>query len=710
LNSLPAPVRVALAGNPNAGKSSVFNRLTGLQQKVGNFPGVTVEKKTGPIQLPGGRKAQLIDLPGVYSLYPHSPDQVITLQVLLDKQDPLHPDVVLYVADASNLERHLLLFTEIADLGLPVILCLNQLDVAAEREISIDFSMLEQALGVPVIAINGRTGEGLPQVLARLDEPLTVRPRPFWSAQKTNPQVVQALQSAWPALDPYRALLTAHQYRHLTHLTPGEREVMRKALAPLDFQPLRAQVNETMARFDLLSPLVQQASKAQTSHAQGNGGPGLSARLDRVLIHPLYGTIVFFIVLFLIFQAVFRWAEWPMQMMDQGVAGSRTLLDALLPSSLFSDLLINGLIPGIGGILIFIPQIALLFALVALLEELGYMARAVYLSDNLMRRFGLNGRSFVSLISGIACAVPAIMTARGITNRQERLATIFVTPFMSCSARLPVYALLIAFAVPASSSLGGLLNLKGLAMFGLYFIGAFTALASSWLIKHFFPSPEPSYLLLELPDYRKPHWRNVFTTVWQKVSVFVFNAGRIILVMSLLLWVLSSYGPGTGVRDSAASVRANYADSALSPEELDGLIAARQLEMSWAGHLGHLLEPVIAPLGFDWKIGIALITSFAAREVFVSTMATIYGAADQENKTGIVASMRRDINPSTGKPVYTAATAISLLLFYVFAMQCMSTLAVVQRETGSWKIPLYQFLYMTGIAYVASFAAYQLLS
>jgi len=485
---------------------------------------------------------------------------------------------------------------------------------------------------------------------------------------------------------------------------------MRKALAPLDFQPLRAQVNETMARFDLLSPLVQQASKAQTSHAQGNGGPGLSARLDRVLIHPLYGTIVFFIVLFLIFQAVFRWAEWPMQMMDQGVAGSRTLLDALLPSSLFSDLLINGLIPGIGGILIFIPQIALLFALVALLEELGYMARAVYLSDNLMRRFGLNGRSFVSLISGIACAVPAIMTARGITNRQERLATIFVTPFMSCSARLPVYALLIAFAVPASSSLGGLLNLKGLAMFGLYFIGAFTALASSWLIKHFFPSPEPSYLLLELPDYRKPHWRNVFTTVWQKVSVFVFNAGRIILVMSLLLWVLSSYGPGTGVRDSAASVRANYADSALSPEELDGLIAARQLEMSWAGHLGHLLEPVIAPLGFDWKIGIALITSFAAREVFVSTMATIYGAADQENKTGIVASMRRDINPSTGKPVYTAATAISLLLFYVFAMQCMSTLAVVQRETGSWKIPLYQFLYMTGIAYVASFAAYQLLS
>jgi len=694
-----------LAGNPNAGKSSVFNRLTGLQQKVGNFPGVTVEKKTGAIRLPSGQKAQLIDLPGVYSLYPHSPDQIITLQVLLNQQDLLHPDVVLYIADASNLERHLLLFTEIADLGLPIILCLNQMDVARDRGVTIDSVMLSKRLGVPVFSIHGRTGEGLSQVLASLEHPIPLRAVPFWKAEKVNPQVVSAIQGVLPELGPYPAVLIAHQYRHLSHLLPRQRDAVQRALEPIGFLPLRAQVNETMSRFDSLTPIVQQASSSP-DHAV----PSRTAMLDRVLIHPLYGTITFFIVLFLIFQAVFRWAEWPMRLMDEGIAGSRNLLGTLLPASLLSDLLINGLIPGIGGILIFIPQIALLFALVALLEEVGYMARAVYLSDNMMRRFGLNGRSFVALISGIACAVPAIMTARGITNRQERLATIFVTPFMSCSARLPVYALLIAFAVPATTTLGGFLNLQGLAMFGLYFLGAFSALATSWLIKRLFPSAEPSYLMLELPEYRRPHWRNVYATVWQKVSVFVINAGRIILVMSLVLWALSSYGPGTGVRDAAAEITAIYADSALSPDELRGLTAARQLEMSWAGHLGHLLEPAIAPLGFDWKIGIALITSFAAREVFVSTMATIYGAADQENKTGIVESMRMDVHPSTGLPVYTAATAVSLLLFYVFAMQCMSTLAVVQRETGSWKIPVYQFLYMTGIAYGASFLAYQVLS
>ncbi|MBI1193623.1 MAG: ferrous iron transport protein B [Bacteroidetes bacterium] len=698
-------MRVALAGNPNAGKSSVFNRLTGLQQQVGNFPGVTVEKKTGPVRLPAGQKAQLTDLPGVYSLYPHSPDQVITLQVLINKKDVLHPDVVLYVADASNLERHLLLFTEIADLGLPIILCLNQMDVARERGISIDIPMLAKGLGVPVFPINGRTGEGLKQVLASLEHPVPLRGDPFWKPEKANPQVVSAVQKVLPDLGAYQAILVAHQNRHLAHLQQQEREAIQEALDPIGFLSLRAQVSETMSRFDGLTPIVQQAVSSLDRAARSR-----TALLDRVLIHPLYGTITFFIVLFMIFQAVFRWAEWPMKLMDQGIAGSRNALEGLLPESLLSDLLINGLIPGIGGILIFIPQIALLFALVALLEEVGYMARAVYLSDNVMRRFGLNGRSFVALISGIACAVPAIMTARGITNRQERLATIFVTPFMSCSARLPVYALLIAFAVPASSTLGGWLNLQGLVMFGLYFLGAFSALATSWLIKRFFPSAEPSYLMLELPDYRKPHWRNVLTTVWQKVSVFVSNAGRIILVISLILWVLSSYGPGTGVRDAASEVTANYAYSALSSNELEGLIAARQLEMSWAGHLGHLLEPIIAPLGFDWKIGIALITSFAAREVFVSTMATIYGAADQENKTGIVESMRLDVHPATGLPVYTAATAVSLLLFYVFAMQCMSTLAVVQRETGSWKIPIYQFLYMTGIAYGASFLAYQVLS
>ena len=654
--------------------------------------------------LPNGQKALLVDLPGVYSLYPHSPDQVITLQILLDKQDPLHPDAVLYIADSANLERHLLLYSEISDLGIPIILCLNQLDIAESDGMTLDAKQLERDLGSQVFRINGRTCEGLENVIANLSKVAAPAKDPFWNAADANPEVIQAVHSVLPETSPYAALLIAHQHRILPFISAGVRQSISRALEPIGFLPLRAQVNETLARFDRITPIVKKAA-VQSAHRK----PNRSDLLDRILTHPVYGTIAFFVVLLLIFQAMFSWADLPMTLMDQGMTWSRQFLADRLPGGILTDLLTDGILPGIGGILIFIPQIAVLFFLVSLMEEVGYMARAVYLSDNLMRRFGLNGRSFVALISGVACAVPAVMTARGITNRQERLTTIFVTPFMSCSARLPVFALLIAFAVPSQSIAGGLLDLQGLVMFGLYFLGAFAALSTAWALKRLFRTPEPSYLMLELPAYRSPHWRNVYTTVWQKVRLFIVNAGKIILVISLVLWALSSYGPGTQVRDAETLVRDQFAESGIGPEELQGMIAARRLEASWAGHLGHSIEPIIAPLGFDWKIGIALITSFAAREVFVSTMATIYSAGDADNKNGIIESMKKDVHLDTGLPVYTTATAISLLLFYVFAMQCMSTLAVVYRETASWKIPLYQFLYMTGLAYVVSLAVFQVL-
>ncbi len=705
MKAATAPLRVALAGNPNSGKSSVFNCLTGLQQKVGNFPGVTVDKKTGQLTLPSGLNAELVDLPGVYSLYPHSPDQVVTLQVLLDEHDALHPDAVLYIADSSNLERHLLLFTEIADLGIPVILCLNQLDIAEKEGLRTDEKVLANSLGVPVIRINGRTGEGLDRVLSCLTQSLVSRAEPFWKAENAAKPIVRAVKKVLPDLAAYQAVLVAHHYRLLPFVSEPARGALARELEIAGFLPLRAQVNETLARFDHLAPLV----RAATRSASGTK-PNQSDRIDRILTHPVYGTITFFAVLLLIFQAMFSWADLPMKLMDEGLTASRQFLADRLPASIMTDLLTDGVLPGIGGILIFIPQIAVLFLLVSLMEEVGYMARAVYLSDNLMRRFGLNGRSFVALISGVACAVPAVMTARGITNRQERMATIFVTPFMSCSARLPVFALLIAFAVPDRSTAWGLLDLQGAVMFSLYLLGAFAALASAWMIKRLFRSPEPSYLMLELPSYQAPHWRNVYTTVWIKVKLFITNAGKIILVISLVLWGLSSYGPGTSVRDTEREIRNSEEASLLEPDELESLIAARRLEASWAGQLGHLIEPAIAPLGFDWKIGIALITSFAAREVFVSTMATIYSAGDPDDKSGIIESMRKDVHSSSGLPVYTTATAISLLLFYVFAMQCMSTLAVVQRETNSWKIPVYQFLYMTGLAYGVSLLTYQVLS
>ncbi len=701
-------MRIALVGNPNAGKSSVFNRLTGMQQKVGNFPGVTVDRKSGSMALGDGTTAQIVDLPGLYSVYPHTPDQAVALDVLLAPAHPDYPDAVVYVADAQDLERHLLLFTQILDLGFPAWLCLNQADLAGKEGTNFKLNVLEKAFGVPVFQTNGRSGEGLPALKQSLRsafgeaEPGPHAPKAF----RPPAQEAAALLSRLPRTDSpdaaYRLLLQARHRKRLPKLLEEQRLVLDRAVQDSGLDPLDLQVQETMARYDKLGPILARAVQQRGREARNR-----STQFDRIMTHPVIGTGIFFLVLLLIFQALFAWAAIPMDAIDGVFARLREGLHAVLPQGWASNLLADGLVPGIGGVLIFIPQITLLFLLIGLMEETGYMARAVYLSDNLMRRFGLNGRSFVSLISGVACAVPAIMSARSIHNTRERLATIFVTPFMPCSARLPVYVVLIAFAVPERSVLGGLLNLQGLMLFGLYMLGTMVALASAWLVKRFTGGGNGSFLLLELPDYRMPDWRNVGLTVWEKVRVFVVDAGKIIVVISMVLWALSSYGPGTAMADARAEVVLEHPE--WSAETLAYQQEARALRESWAGRMGRAIEPAIAPLGFDWKIGIALITSFAAREVFVGTMATIYGAGS-EDVSRLSEAMARDSHPETGQPVYTTATAVSLLLFYAFAMQCMSTLAIVRRETGSWRIPMVQLVYMTGLAYLSSLMAYQLMA
>ncbi len=698
-------LRIALIGNPNSGKTSVFNRLTGLNQKVGNFPGITVDKKTGNYKLPNGQKAVITDLPGTYSLYPNSTDERMVIEVLLNRDDPSFPDLVLYVADADNLERNLVLLTQIMDLGFPVILLLNMVDVAQSAGKSCNEIQLANQLQIPVIKVNGRTGEGISDIgetIVRMEKTV---PQPFIDARKYGSDVVSEIEQAFSLKNDYRALLVAHNYKQLHFIKGRDAEIIDNILARYDFKSIGLQFDELMERYDKLHPIMEAMT---VNPDEDDRSP--TARADRVLTHPVWGSVIFALTLFLIFQAIFAWASYPMEWIDEGMTALTASVKELLPPGLLNDFLTDGLMAGIGGILIFVPQITILFILVSLLEEVGYMSRAVFLSDTLMQRFGLNGRSIVSLLSGAACAVPAIMSARTIRNQRERLATIFVTPFISCSARIPVYTVLVAFAVP-DKSVFGLFNLQGLVMMGLYTLGVVAALGTAWVMKKLYKTGEPSMLMLELPSYKMPYWKNIGITVVEKVKLFVFNAGKIILVVSMILWVLASFGPGNKMEQAEELARKEYAGSGMNAVELEDLVAARRIEASYAGHLGKVIEPVIKPLGYDWKIGIALITSFAAREVFVSTMATIYSVGSSgDNRQTIVETMRNERNPETGELVYSVATSFSLLIFYVLAMQCMSTLAIVKRETKSWAVPVAQLFYMTALAWLLSFITYQILS
>ncbi len=698
-------MKIAVIGNPNCGKTSVFNQLTGLQQKVGNFPGVTVDRKTGILALSEGRTAMLIDFPGTYSFYPTSSDERIVVQSLLDTSDPDYPQAILYIADIVKLEKHLLLFTQIRDLGLPAVLVLNMADVAIQEGLQIDHHKLSKKLGTPVVSLSARTGQGFAELKGLLSELTSahqaVPDSTFYRPSQEEARVVNLLQDHFPEYNAYQRILLAHHYAWLPFLSAAQKAAVAEAVRQSGFQDLPLQVRETMQRYDHFTPIVRQTLSRTTELSNS-----LSEKLDRLLTHRIAGPLIFFLLMLLVFQAIFAWASYPMDLIDWFFGTLTATVSAALPPGWFSSLLTDGLLAGLGGILIFIPQIAILFFLISILEEIGYMARAAFMFDRLMQFFGLNGRSIVALISGGACAIPAIMSTRTIGNWKERLITIMVTPFISCSARIPVYTVLIGFAVPSVTILG-LFNLQGLAFMGLYLLGITAALLAALVMKLVLRTNESSFLMLELPEYRTPVMRNVWMTVLEKVKTFTLEAGKIILVISLFLWGLSSFGPGKAMQQARQEASLLATEQQLDETAAADLLAAKQIEASYAGQIGKFIEPAIQPLGFDWKIGIALLTSFAAREVFVGTMATIYSIGSVSDETSIRDRMAGETNPVTGAKVYDLATSLSLLLFYVFAMQCMSTLAVVKRETKSWKWPIIQFVMMTALAYLSSLAVYQ---
>ncbi len=704
---LKPSLQIALVGNPNSGKSSLFNGLTGLNQKVGNFPGVTVDKKTGFCQISEQLNATLIDLPGTYSLYPKRADEWVAYKVLLQVDPEVKPDMVVLVADASNLKRNLLFCSQIIDLRIPVVVVLTMMDLAHQKGTRIDTAGLERELGVPVVTANPRKNKGFTQLKKTIEQTWNSgppAPRPFIQAAELAPRAIEAARDLLPGSSDYKRLHYLIHHEQFP-LPPATRQQIEAIGTSTQFNPTKTQAEEIMQRYARIKQIMQ----LTVVEADPLKKALLTQKLDNLLLHRRWGYLILLTVLFLLFQSVFWIAQYPMDLIDRGFGELSRFTSSLLPDTWWGDLIINGVLAGLSGILVFIPQIMILFGLITLLEDTGYMARISFLTDKLMRKAGLNGKSVMPMISGFACAVPAVMSARNIENRKERLLTILVTPMMSCSARLPVYTILISLIIP-SKLYFGFLSLQGLVMMGLYLLGTAMALVVAWVLKWFINIREKSFFILELPVYRAPRWKNALTTMVEKAKIFVFDAGKVIMVISLLLWALSSYGPPgkmQEVKDRYAAMAAAAPDRA---SELSKAENAELLEQSFAGRLGHALEPAIRPLGYDWKIGIALITSFAAREVFVGTMATLYSVGEDadENSATLRSKMESALRPD-GTKVYTLASGLSLLIFYVFAMQCMSTLAVVKRETRSWKWPAIQLLYMTGLAWVLSLAVYQLL-
>jgi len=645
-------LRLVLVGNPNSGKSTLFNSLTGLNQRIGNFPGVTVEKKIGSVRINEKVVAEVIDLPGTYSLSPRSEDERVTFDYLNDSTRTDLPELIVVVADASNLKRNLLLATQLIDSEQPTILVLNMMDVVERNKQNIDIDKLQKRLGIPVIPMNARLGKGTREL---------------------------------------KSIIGNYQYK--------------KANKFIEDHESKDALENTINRFEKIKGII-----ADTLTKIGESRTAVVTRkIDSVFTHPIWGFSIFLFILFLIFQAIFSWSSYPMEWIEGGFLVLGNWLAETLPQGVLNDLLVDGVLAGLGGIIIFIPQIAMLFMFIAILEDTGYLSRVSFLTDALLKRFGLNGRSIIPLLGGAACAVPAIMSARTIANKKERLLTIFVTPLISCSARIPVYTLLIALVIPADKQFLSF-NLQGIVMMGLYLLGFVAAMVTAFIMKYVVKSEERSHFVMELPIYRTPRWSNVAMTILNKTKLFLFEAGKIIIAVSIVLWVLSSYGPGDEMANVDAKYKSELAESNADVTAINEKIATDKLEVSYAGHIGKFIEPAIRPLGFDWKIGISIITSFAAREVFVGTMATLYTVGNEENTEGIKAKMQRATFSDTGEKVYTRATGYSLLIFYAFALQCMATVAIVVKETGGWKWPIIQLVYMGALAYFSSLLIYQIFS
>ena len=703
--SVKTDLKIALVGNPNSGKSTLFNLLTGLNQRTGNFPGVTVDKKSGTLKLNNGQHAELIDLPGTYSIYPKSLDEQIVQEVILDLDHPQHPDLIVIVADASNLKRNLLLFTQIRDLNIPMILVLNMMDVADRRQLKIDLRGLAIDLGIKIIPTNSHSGDGVEALKNALSQPLVKPKRPFYQVRPLANKTIDDIKEEFNLTEDYRAYQYAQQNVRLKFLSEPDKVRIETIKKENGFYDVPTQSQETLGRYALISDIVDRNIKKSDDPKRVT----LSQKIDKIVTHKVFGYIIFLSLLMLIFQAIFSWGNAPMDWIEGTLGSLSSWTKDTLPEGVLNDLVTDGIIAGLAGVLVFIPQIAILFGFISLLEESGYMSRAVFLMDRLMRNFGLSGKSVVPLVSGMACAIPAIMATRNIDGWKDRLITIFVTPFMSCSARLPVYTLLIALVVP-DEYVFGVFNLKGLVLTGLYLLGFFAAILSAWGMKFILKTKHKGYFIMELPGYKVPQWKNVGLTIFEKSKTFVFEAGKVIVAISIILWVLASYGFGDKFNNAESYVKLEL-PADIPDDEFEIALKAYKLEHSMAGSFGKFIEPAISPLGYDWKIGIALITSFAAREVFVGTMSTIYSiGADEEDELTIAEKLSKEINPKTGKPMYTMALGFSLMVFYAFAMQCMSTIAVVYRETKGWKWPIIQVVYMTAVAYLSALATYIIFS
>lgn len=703
-----ANIKVALVGNPNTGKSTLFNLLTGLNQKIGNFPGITVDKKIGYSKLNATTTAEIIDLPGTYSLYPKSKDESIVFQVLADKSNPSYPDMVVLVADATNLRRNLLLCSQVADLGLPMLLVLNMTDLARKEGIHVNVDRLAERLGIQVVAMSARNNDGLATLKQAISHTTTI------TTQKTGidvnsfaPEAIKAVKDKIGTKNDYYALQVLHQHEHLLFFTETDQKEIEAIEKKYNFQSSQIQGAETIARYRFLSTILTDVV-FDTGAAKKFK---VTDKLDSILTNRFWGFFIFILILFFVFNAIFSWSSYPMELIETSFVWLTELGHKHLSEGVLTNLFLDGVLAGLGGVIIFIPQIAILFALISILEDTGYMARVTFMLDKIMRKFGLSGKSVVPMIGGIACAVPSIMSARNIENWKDRIITIMVTPLVSCSARLPVYTLLISLVVP-NKLVFGFLSLQGLTLMAMYVISIFAAILVAMVMKFIIKAKEKSYFIMELPVYRMPRWNNVIYTMYEKSKTFVLEAGKVIIAISIVLWVLATYGPEkrfNPIQAKYSALKVNVNDE-VKLAEIERDEAAEKLENSYAGILGQTIEPAIKPLGFDWKIGISLITSFAAREAFVGTMSTIYSVDSGDEQTATIRNKMRDaVNPNTGLPVFTFATSLSLMLFYAFAMQCMSTVAVVYRETKSWKWPMIQLVYMTALAYLASLLAYQFL-
>ena len=700
-------INVALIGNPNTGKTSLFNELTGLNQKVGNYPGVTVDKKEGSSKLQSNLKAIITDLPGTYSINPTSLDETIVLKTLLNSKSDKTPDVIVVVADIENLKRNLLLFSQIKDLEIPTVLAINMADQMKRKGITVDIKLLEKELGNEVVLISVRkaTAKGVEEVKKAIVKTYnSAKAFPLCNVNnRIDPAYFDRLKEINPKYSIYELWLMITQNSFPDKISEEEKQAL--LTFKNDSKNLKKyQHKETIYRYQKINEILKKTYLVDRSKASD-----LRAKLDKVFTHKIFGYVLFFTVLLVIFQSIFDWASLPMDLIDTAFANLSSYVNKNMPVGVLNSLISEGIIPGIGGIIIFIPQIAILFLFISLLEETGYMSRVVFLMDKIMRRFGMSGKSVIPLISGTACAIPAVMATRNISGWKERLITILVTPFTTCSARLPVYAIIIALIIP-DKKIFGFLNLQGLTLLSLYILGFATAIIAAIILHKTLKVKSTSFFVVEMPDYKLPSLKNVFFDVVEKTKAFIFGAGKIILSISVVLWFLASNGPQS-YADVEKNITEKTANQEISEVKLNQMIASSKLENSYIGIMGKSIEPAIKPLGYDWKIGIALISSFAAREVFVGTLATIYSVeSDGDDITTIKQRMASEINPETGTKRFNFPVGMSLLVFYAFAMQCMATLAIVKRETKSWKWPLIQFFGMGVLAYLCSFIVFQILS